>query len=149
LQENKWYKSVLGSYIALRFFIFDMPNWIHVAGKKYSANDFTDDPPTITEMFRARIEEIEKRGWNDAAVIQNSKEEFYIKCLWRIVHLEQLQRGIKGVFSYSSVVEHANEDEKSIVDILNQIKTAGYKQNIVRENAGQLNSFVAKIKSKI
>lgn len=148
LELGKQQKSVLASYISPRFFIFDIPNWVHIVGKKYVTADFTDNPPTIDEMLKLRVDEIKNRNWEDASKIEDQKEEFYIKCLWRIVHLQQLQRGVSGPFAYSGVVINANNSEKHIVDVLGKIKASHYNREIYTQNIKILNSFVEEIKSR-
>ncbi len=147
LELGKQLKSVLASYISPRFFIFDIPNWVHIVGKKYVTADFTDNPPTIDEMLKSRVDEIKNRNWEDASKIEDLKEEFYIKCLWRIVHLKQLQRGVNSPFSYSTVTLNTDDGEKKIVEILNKIKASGYSRDIFIKYTSPLNSFVEEVKS--
>lgn len=54
-------KSNLASYISPTFFVFDLPNWMHIIGKKYSQSDFTDHIPIISDVIRFRAEEIINR----------------------------------------------------------------------------------------
>lgn len=141
-------KSNLASYISPAFFIFDLPNWMHVAGKKYLQADFTDNIPKISDVIRFRVEEIINRKWQDASEIEVGKEQYYIKCLWRILHLQQLARGESGSFSYTFVAKHANGEEKEIVDILNEIKELQYDREIYLKHVDLLNSFTASIISQ-
>ncbi|MEN9647642.1 MAG: hypothetical protein RLY57_446 [Candidatus Parcubacteria bacterium] len=141
LKEGVHKKSNLASYISPAFFVFDLPNWIHVAGKKYEQNNLTDHVPTVAEVMKFRVSEIVNRKWQDAAFIEAGREQYYLKCLWRIVHLKQLARGVMGPFSYTSVIQNADGEEKKIVTILNEIKTAHYDRAIYLKYISELNAF--------
>lgn len=145
LKDGNQKKSNLASYIFPAFFIFDLPNWTHVIGKEYLQNDFTDKIPTISDVIRFRVEEIIDRKWQDASKIEMGREQYYIKCLWRIIHLLQLSRGEDGPFSYTFVISNMNEEEREIVNALAEIKRSQYDRKVYLEYVSLLDSFTASI----
>lgn len=138
-------KSVLATQMSPRLYIYDLPYWVFITGKQYTIAELTDKPLTDDEALKLRLEEISDRNWNNAEKIPEKETPYYVKCLWRIVHILQAIRGRKEQFSYSNVDLNANDEEEKITQILKEIKKSSYASNIYTEYAPRLQEFVEKL----
>ena len=141
-------KSVLATQMSPRLYIYDLPYWIFIVGKLYAITELTDNPVTHAEALGLRLEEIEDRNWSDATKIPENEMQYYIKCLWRIVHILQAIREQGGQFSYSNVVLHTDQDEIGIITTLKEIKASSYASSLFEKHVSELQMFVDGVKRK-
>lgn len=147
LKTGEPFKSRLTKVIPPRFLLSDFPFWYHVAGKKYSMGDFTDNPPPHTEALECLLSQVKNRGWSNAHDVEPGSEIRLPKILWRVIYLLQIIRGCEGIFSRSFVALNANKKEKEMVDILKSIKSSGYDRSIFMKHADYFNEFLKDTRS--
>lgn len=139
-------KSTLAAFIPPRLLLFDLPNWLHVGGRVFSQGDFTNELITPTEAIKLRLFQLKNRNLENAADVPIGEEEFYLKKLWRMIHLLQLVRGLEGKFSYSFVKSNMNEEEGKLVEVLEELKQSKYNRDLFVKYIPLFNSFVKGIK---
>lgn len=125
--------------------LFDLPNWEHVAGKILTITDFRDVPPTISDVVSERIKRIKKDNWDHSEKVKPEVIVYYLKELLRLIHLRQIDRGLDIKFSMKNIKNNANEQEREIIGIFEELKEKKYSHEDFLKHKEALDSFVKDI----
>ncbi len=138
-------KSLLATYISPESHILDLPNWKHIAGKEFSQSDFLKTLPTYNQAIISEVPSLRVHVKD----IDNIAEKDYLqltKKLAQIVDLIQKERGAKGAFSYSKMLERAQgQKEQNIANAIVEVKKSNYSPEIFREHLQTIKEFISYI----
>ncbi len=135
-------KSFLATVQSPKSHILDLPNWKHVAGKKFVPTDFRQTLPTYHEALLDELPEMERRArLHQEGVV--AEDDYYIKKIAQLLDLLQKDKGARGAFSYSNLISRAEgEMETQVAATLNEIKLNSYNPQIIKKYDNLLKGFV-------
>jgi predicted nucleotidyltransferase len=142
LESGEPISNFLAEVISPKILLDDMVHWECVAGEIYDTSHLT--PPTDLELMSLEIDIIKKFNWLKIEDIPEHKIVNYVKTVMRLIYYRQRHRGHDIPFSYSTVIAHADDDEKAIIDILMLSKSTAYAREPLVENKQLLEDFVAR-----
>lgn len=142
-------KGTLTRLIHPKLLIFDFPRWNHVAGKKFAQSDFSLSSVTPAEALHLEMDLIKEWNWGDAKQVSSEKVTYYLKAVARLVHFAQSMREGYENFSYKSIYENANEEEKRVLDKFREVKSAGWDYNLYLKNTSVFQQYVDLIENRL
>jgi predicted nucleotidyltransferase len=138
-------KSLLATYISPQSHILDLPNWKHVAGKEFNQSDFLKTLPTYYQAIISEVPNLKVHVKD----IENIAEKDYLqltKKLAQIVDLIQKERGAKGAFSYTKMLERAQgQKEQDIAGAIMETKKSNYNPEVFRKHLETFKEFITYI----
>jgi len=135
-------KGNLGSFIHPQLLLLDFPYWKHVAGENFSRSDFALNDIGTAEAVKIRLDHLMRIENGSFKTYPGEKHILFLKVLARIMYHLQQERVNNGPFSYSSVFQHANEEEKVIAEALLNCKKNKWDEEVFEENLALYKSFI-------
>jgi len=135
-------KGNLGSFIHPQLLLLDFPYWKHVAGNIFLRSDFNLKDAGTAEAVRIRLDHLVRIENGSFKTHPGEKHILFLKVLARIMYHLRQERGNVGPFSYSSVLQNANEEEKVIAQAILDCKKSKWDEAVFEENLALYNSYI-------
>lgn len=141
-------KGNLGSFIHPQLLLLDFPYWKHVAGKIFSRSDFNFKDAGTAEAVRIRLDHLARINDGLFKTHPGEKHILFSKVLARIIYHLQQGRGNVGPFSYSSVFQNSDEEERAIAQAILNCKKSKWDEAVFEENLALYNSYIDKLNAR-
>ncbi|MFH1801455.1 MAG: hypothetical protein ABH804_01320 [archaeon] len=141
-------RSRLAKVIPPSLLLLDFEHWKHIAGIKYSRENFKLEKISFDEAIRLNIDLIKKRHLPLIEQGDFKCTQYLIKSLLNICHyLNQKEKG-KHNFRYNRVLKNSPKERKKVVEILLEIKQNKWDQQLMKKNFPFLIKFINKLEEK-
>lgn len=141
-------KGNLASFIDPQLLLLDFPHWKHVAGRVFSRSDFLLEDISAAEAVRIRLRHLEKIEDGSYKTAPGDKHILFLKVLARIMFHLQKERGHNEPFSYSSVLSHANEEERPVAEAILDCKKSKWSSPLFEEHRPIFEIYINALKGR-
>ncbi|MES2223322.1 MAG: hypothetical protein V4469_00145 [Patescibacteria group bacterium] len=142
-------KGNLASFIDPQLLLLDFPHWKHIIGENYSRSSFALEDINTADAVERRLNHLIRIEDGSYKTAPGEKHILYSKVLARIIFHLQKERGIDEPFSYSSIVLHANPEEKLVAEAVLDCKNNKWNIDVHQKNVPIYEKYVNFLKSKI
>jgi len=138
-------RSELARLIHPKILIADFENWRFVVGRQCAREEFGLTPGSLDEIFALRLEALQRRLRIHSSDPGREPAKYILKEVGFICHaLHQLRLG-PHPFSYSALIENADERTREAVEAISVLRESGWEEGACHRALGLAERFLAPI----